>query len=126
MAWIRRRTRSDGLVSLAVRWRDPRGKLQSETFREADAAAANEFLRLVEGSGGDWPPRWIKGEGLPANVSSVTVRDAALSWVASNTRGTRILEHPLGGLLQLGGHAINLRASVPCEGLQLGGIGTGE
>ena len=65
MAWIRRRTRSDGLVSLAVQWRDVRGKLQSETFREADAAAANEFLRLVEGSGGDWPPRWIKGEGFP-------------------------------------------------------------
>ena len=88
MAWIRRRTRSDGLVSLAVQWRDPRGKLQSETFREADAAAANEFLRLVEGSGGDWPPRWIKGEGFPANVSSVTVRDAALSWVASNTQAS--------------------------------------
>jgi len=57
MEWTRRRTRSDGLVSFAVQWPDIRGKLQSETFREADATAANEFLRLVEGSDGDWPPR---------------------------------------------------------------------
>ncbi|MDO8732145.1 MAG: site-specific integrase [Actinomycetota bacterium] len=88
MAWIRRRTRSDGLVSIAVQWRDIRGKLQSETFRETDEAAANEFLRLVEGSGGDWPPRWVKGEGFPAAVSSVTVRAAALAWVASNTQAS--------------------------------------
>lgn len=45
MAWVRRRTRRDGLVSIAVQWRDVRGKLQSETFR--DAAAAGDFLRLV-------------------------------------------------------------------------------
>ena len=69
MAWIRRRTRSDGLVSVAVQWRDARGKLQSETFREADKAAAVEFLRLVEGCGGDWPPLWIKGQGFPTAVS---------------------------------------------------------
>ena len=51
MAWIRRRARKDGLVSVAVQWRDPRGRLQSETFREADAAAAEEFRRLVEACG---------------------------------------------------------------------------
>lgn len=88
MAWIRRRTRSDGLVSVAVQWRDARGKLQSETFREADKAAAVDFLRLVEGCGGDWPPLWIKGQGFPTAVSGVTVRAAALSWVASNTQAS--------------------------------------
>jgi hypothetical protein len=55
MAWIRRRTRSDGRVSVAVQWRDARGRLQSETFREE-----------VDGRGGDWPSRWVKGQGFPA------------------------------------------------------------
>ena len=88
MAWIRRRTRTDGRVSVAVQWRDARGKLQSETFREDDAAAAVDFLRLVEGCGGDWPPRWVKGQGFPPAVSGVTVRAAALKWIESNTRAS--------------------------------------
>ena len=84
MAWIRRRARKDGLVSVAVQWRDPRGRLQSETFREADTAAAEEFGRLVEACGNEWPPRWVKGEGFPLDVSGVSVRAASLAWVASN------------------------------------------
>ena len=88
MAWIRRRARKDGLVSVAVQWRDPRGRLQSETFREADTAAAEEFRRLVEACGNEWPPRWVKGEGFPLDVTGVSVRAAALAWVASNIQAS--------------------------------------
>lgn len=59
-------------------YRDARGKLEFETFREEDAAAAVDFLRLVEGCGGDWPSRWVKGQDFPTAVSGVTVRSAAL------------------------------------------------
>ena len=65
MAWIRRRARKDGLVSVAVQWRDPRGRLQSETFREADMAAAEEFRRLVEACGNEWPPGGSRARASP-------------------------------------------------------------
>lgn len=69
LACGRRTARNDGLTLLAVQWRDPRGRPQSEALREADAAAAAEFRRLVEACGNEWPPPWVKGEGFPEDPS---------------------------------------------------------
>jgi len=71
MAWIDRRTRTDGGVSARVVWRDGGGRdgaYQAETFSiGSDAqnlARADGFKKMVEAAGQRWPAGWVQGEGF--------------------------------------------------------------
>ena len=66
MAWIEKRTHSDG------------GAYQSETFGAGSSAQnlarADGFKKMVEAGGQRWPDGWIRGEGFvrPAGTNPLT------------------------------------------------------
>lgn len=63
-AYIQRRERKDGALSVQVKWRpggDRYRPWESETF--TDTSKALEFKMAVEVSALQWPPRWIRGAG---------------------------------------------------------------
>jgi hypothetical protein len=71
MAWIEQRKRTDGVVSVRVKWRTGGrrgGPFQIETFSAgSDAqnqARAEGFQQMVEAAGGHWPDGCVKGEGF--------------------------------------------------------------
>ncbi|MCW2757388.1 MAG: hypothetical protein JWO46_1134 [Nocardioidaceae bacterium] len=71
MAWIERRQRADGGVSVRVEWRvggHRDGSRQEETFSvgsdDQNRARAEGFKRMVEAAGQRWPDGWVKGEGF--------------------------------------------------------------
>lgn len=71
MAWIEKRQRTDGGVSVRVKWRlggGRTGPFQIETFSAgSDAqnlARAEGFQKMVEAAGQYWPEGWVKGEGF--------------------------------------------------------------
>jgi len=78
MAWIERRTRTDGGVSARVKWRlggVRDGAVQLEVFSAGsdsqNLARADGFKQMVEAAGQRWPDGWVKGEGFvrPSNES---------------------------------------------------------
>jgi integrase len=76
--WIPRE-RTDGGVSIQIKWRMD-GRWQSETFTDPRAAA--EFRLAVEQAGHRWPDGWIKRHGwvaqvVPAVVPAVGTADPA-------------------------------------------------
>src|SRR4051812_32582488 len=60
--WVSR-PRSDGAVSVQIKWRMD-GRWQSETFTSVRLAA--QFRTAVEEAGHRWPEGWIKGVGWSA------------------------------------------------------------
>lgn len=71
MAWIEQRRRTDGGVSVRVRWRlggGRTGAFQVETFSAGtnaqNRARAEGFVKMVEAAGNHWPDGWVKGEGF--------------------------------------------------------------
>ncbi|MFT4008821.1 MAG: site-specific integrase [Nocardioidaceae bacterium] len=71
MAWITKRKRADGGVSVTVVWRHGGardGAYQSETFGAgSDAqnlARADGFKKMVDAAGQRWPDGWVRGEGF--------------------------------------------------------------
>ena len=60
MAQMVQRTRTDGGVSVQIKWR-LNGRWQSETFTNVRLAA--EFQTAVEAGGHAWPEGWVKGKG---------------------------------------------------------------
>lgn len=93
MANLERRTRkSDGVMSVSVRWKDGgtrAGVWQTENFA-AGASAQNEtraaaFKLDVEAAGHRWPEGWVRGEGyvVPEEKPAVTtMADAAAAYFA--------------------------------------------
>ncbi len=71
MAWIEKRKRGSGGVSVRVVWRlggTREGARQVETFsvgtNDQNLARATSFMRLVDLAGQRWPEGWVKGEGF--------------------------------------------------------------
>lgn len=64
MATIRKRERKDGSVTYQVRWLQGGrgGSWESETFGED--GDAEQFRKLVEAHGNQWPHGWVKGHGF--------------------------------------------------------------
>lgn len=64
MASIRKRERKDGSAIYQVRWLQGGRGGDWETEKFGDAAAAEEFKKLVDAHGQQWPPGWVKGKGF--------------------------------------------------------------
>lgn len=71
MAWIQKRRRTDGGLSVRVEWRMGGGRTgvrQDETFSAGtdaqNLARAEGFKTMVEAAGNRWPDGWVKGEGF--------------------------------------------------------------
>jgi len=71
MAWIEKRRRSDGQVSVRVKWRLGGGRgapFQIETFsvgtEAQNRARAEGFKQMVDAAGQHWPEGWVKGQGF--------------------------------------------------------------
>ncbi|MEV7154842.1 site-specific integrase [Streptomyces misionensis] len=64
MASIKRRDNADGTTTYRVRWQQGgrTGGWESEKF--GDATLAEEFKKLVDAHGQQWPPGWVKGKGF--------------------------------------------------------------
>ncbi|NWF28479.1 hypothetical protein HW130_19780 [Streptomyces sp. PKU-EA00015] len=61
MASIVERLKRGGSATFQVKWRQD-GEWQSEKFGERPAA--EQFKKLVEAHGGQWPHGWVRGEGF--------------------------------------------------------------
>lgn len=64
MATIKRRDNADGTSTYRVRWQQGgrTGSWESEKFGDADSA--DQFKKLVDAHGQQWPPGWVKGKGF--------------------------------------------------------------
>lgn len=74
--WVNR-PRSDGGLSIQIKWRMD-GAWQSETFTDARLAA--EFRTAVETADHRWPDGWVKGQGwnaVPPPTAVITFADVA-------------------------------------------------
>ncbi len=81
MASIVERPKKSGDVTYQVKWRQD-GAWQSENFGgEQGAAQAEQFRKLVEAHGNQWPHGWVKGRGFvepdenPDDVPLLTYAD---------------------------------------------------
>ncbi|PJN38953.1 site-specific integrase [Streptomyces sp. CB02959] len=64
MATIRERTRKDGSSIFQVRWVQGGRGGTNETESFAEPEQADQFRKLVDAHGQEWPPGWIKGRGF--------------------------------------------------------------
>lgn len=64
MASIRKRERKDGSAIYQVRWIQGGRGGAWETEKFGDETAAEEFKKLVDAHGQQWPPGWVKGKGF--------------------------------------------------------------
>ncbi|MGW2937927.1 tyrosine-type recombinase/integrase [Streptomyces sp. NPDC001156] len=96
MASIRPRKRKDGTAIYQVRWLQGGrgGDWEGEKF--GDEGSAEQFKRLVDAHGQQWPPGWVKGKGFveePVQPGDMPVVDWAhrcidrLTGIDKRTRG---------------------------------------
>lgn len=64
MAYIRQRYRKDGTCVHQVRWTQGGRSGTAESEKFADIDQAEQFKRLVDAHGQQWPPGWVKGKGF--------------------------------------------------------------
>lgn len=64
MATIRERPRKDGSVLYQVRWVQGGRGGSEETERFGEPDQAEQFKKLVDAHGQQWPPGWVKGRGF--------------------------------------------------------------
>ncbi|GED89360.1 hypothetical protein [Streptomyces sp. 6-11-2] len=64
MASIRKRERKDSSAIYQVRWLQGGRGGNWETEKFGDETAANQFKKLVDAHGQQWPPGWVKGKGF--------------------------------------------------------------
>ncbi|WP_199572663.1 tyrosine-type recombinase/integrase [Streptomyces murinus] len=64
MASIRKRERKDGSAIYQVRWIQGGRGGDWETEKFSDETAAEEFKKLVDAHGQQWPLGWVKGKGF--------------------------------------------------------------
>ncbi|MDQ0943326.1 site-specific integrase [Streptomyces sp. V1I1] len=84
MATIRKRERKDGSCIYQVRWLQGGrgGSWESEPF--GDEASAEQFKKLVDAHGQQWPHGWVKGQGFveePAVPGDVPLDSYATRYV---------------------------------------------
>lgn len=86
MASVHPRQRRDRSTYYQVRFRLGGGRnspVQTEPFDDEDQA--DEFKRLVDEAGQQWPPGWIKGQGFVADATSYRFRDFATRVLSERT-----------------------------------------
>ncbi|MER5882665.1 site-specific integrase [Streptomyces sp. NPDC001941] len=81
MASIVKRPKKSGDVTYQVKWRQD-GEWQTENFGDPDAA--DQFRRLVEAHGNQWPHGWVRGQGFveePAVPGDIPLLEYATRYV---------------------------------------------
>lgn len=81
MATIRRRDRKDGSSIFQVRWLQGGRGGSWETEKFADPDQADQFRKLVDAHGQQWPPGWVKGKGFVTEEEEAGPNDVPfLDW----------------------------------------------